>query len=55
MGKPSPLLKRPGKAEVLAGTEAVGSPRAPWEIKASTPAVVSPLARKYAATPGIAF
>lgn len=52
MGKPSPLLQRPGKAEVLAGAPALGSPRPPWEIKASTAATASPLARKYAPTPG---
>lgn len=49
MGRPSPLVKVPGK---LAGAQGVGSPRPPWEIKASTPATASPLARKYAATPG---
>lgn len=52
MGRPSPLLKRPGKAGVLAGADGVGSPRPPWEIKASAPATVSPLASQYAAMPG---
>ena len=49
--KPSPLLMRPQKAH-LAGSPSVQSPRAPWEIKASTAPAASPLAKKYAATPG---
>ena len=54
IGKLSALLKRPGKAEVLAGTEDVHSPRAPWEIKASTTAnATASLARTYAPTPGV--
>ncbi|KAL0047424.1 hypothetical protein WJX82_003041 [Trebouxia sp. C0006] len=51
-GQPSPLLTRPSKAQ-LAGSPSVQSPRAPWEIKASTAATTSPLAKRYAATPGI--
>lgn len=50
-GKPSPLMMRPQKAQ-LAGSPSEQSPRAPWEIKAST-VTTSPLAKKYAATPGL--
>ncbi|DBA84168.1 TPA: hypothetical protein ACH3X1_006635 [Trebouxia sp. C0004] len=51
-GQPRPLMTRPSKAQ-LAGSPSVQSPRAPWEIKASTAATTSPLAKRHAATPGM--
>ena len=60
VGKPSPVLKRVEKTDVMMGRQGVelgmGSPTASWGIKASTPrptpSTASRIAKKYPPTPG---